>query len=339
MSIVKSFNIFLDSNNVKTGSKGDNIQFTLARNGINCEDGEQIRFSLQHFNMYRNWYNVNKYNNNLRLTNHRSGATKLLNYFTIPETNYATVGDLAAGLAPALVAALLASDTGKTPALTSSLPTPVEANSNKLIEIVITSPGHGLVTGDIELTTDITKGGFADDTGELLGVPSAAASSSFIVTRVDDNIIKFTAHFPAQTSTEQYVYIKTDLGNQNLESSTLSNTRGLDHHSEDIVHSNILGKATITTDFVNYDSGNSQEYYIDLSVKHLASFRLFLTDSKNRELPKKTNQNADLGNKKFTAVIRVDVIKRFEPQKLETKPPESTLSGTFLSKVNMPLKQ
>ena len=334
MSIVKSFNIFLDSNKVKSGSTGDNIQFNLARNGINCEDGEQIRLNLQHFNMYRNWYNVNKYNSNLTLTNTSSAATVEVNHFTIPETNYSTVGDLVNALATALLTALKESDDTKNPVINSKLPSTVDGNSNKMIEIIIGSPNHGLTAGELKLTVDISNDGFADDTGELLGVPG-----SFIVTIVDDSKIKFAAHFPAQTSTEQYVYIKTDLGNQNLESSTLSNIKGGNHHSEDIVHSNILGKATIANDFVNYDSGNSQEYYIDLSVKHLASFRLFLTDSKNRDLPKKSNQNADLGNKKFTAVIRIDVIKRFEPQKLQTKLPESNLPGTFLSKVNMPLKQ
>jgi len=342
MSVVRSFNIFLDSHDVKQGSKGDNIQFTLARNGINCDDGEQIRFSLQHFNMYRNWLNVNKYNCNLILVDKTTSASNSNKSFTIEQLNYASVGDIAKELGNKLVTTLKSNYSTKTFTLTSSLPANDEANSNKMIEILITSTLHGYSDGDLKLLTLSTNGSVSDDTSELLGVvpgEDVSDDTSFLITFPDNNTIKFASQFPSQTSTEQYVYVKTDLGNQNLESSTLSNVSGTSHHSEDIVHSNILGKATIATDFVNYDSGNSQEYYIDLSVKHLASFRLFLTDSKNRELPGIVNQNTNKGNIKFTAVIRIDVIKRFEPQKLETPLLKTNLPGTFLSKVNMPLKQ
>ena len=123
--------------------------------------------------------------------------------------------------------------------------------------------------------------------------------------------------------------------------SVLSNDRG--RYNADIINSDILAKVFKDVEFINYNSATGEEYFMNLQQRKLSNLRLFLTDSKGRKLGRLSSQRdlgtaagketagvfdnkfqSTLGNLYFTAVLRVDIIKMFEPAKLQSvgvKPP------------------
>ena len=65
-AIVESYNIFLNSDDGKTN--GQNYDFQFGNNAIVTRDKSQfIRLSLINFNMYKNWTDVNPFNDGLIL--------------------------------------------------------------------------------------------------------------------------------------------------------------------------------------------------------------------------------------------------------------------------------
>jgi hypothetical protein len=125
-------------------------------------------------------------------------------------------------------------------------------------------------------------------------------------------------------------------------------------NNSDITTSNIIAKLKRDVEFITYDSGMGDEYFINLQQRKISSLNLSLTDSKNRKLGRirnasvgtaagymnestiaanrlagrqyitattegfADNTQSTLGNLFFTAVLRVDIIKTGNPARLET---------------------
>jgi len=329
--IIKSFNLFLDSHNVRNNDKGDDMIFTLARNPINASDGQVIKISLQNFNMYRNFYTVNANNNKLNIHNTSSTTNIAL---SLDSKNYKTIRDVALNLKDKFLAALSLTETSSTvlPPSTDSM----DATSDRIISItVVVSSSHGFSAGDLLLQS------YEDnDSAELLGGKKIQGSyqtdttnSSYTITYPTSTSIKIVGFYPAQRSTEEYLYLRTDLPNSNLESASLSSSKS--DHSAHIVNSNILARLPMGFEFIHYDANYPDEYFIETQNKHISEIRLQLRDSKDRSLPTiDSTQNSSVGNIKFTCVLKIEVIQKFIPNNLETQHPVSTIAGTKLSGTN-----
>ena len=59
MTTINSFNIYLDTENGLYGN-ADNFEVHFGRNNITCEDGQMIRISLESFNMYKSFANLER---------------------------------------------------------------------------------------------------------------------------------------------------------------------------------------------------------------------------------------------------------------------------------------
>ena len=173
------------------------------------------------------------------------------------------------------------------------------------------------------------------------GDDSNTLANSFKVT-ITSLAIRVQGYYPMQLITEPHVYLRCTLGQNGLESSILSSDESV--YNNDIVASNILAKIARNSESFTY-SGNSQnEFFMTLQQRKLNSIGLFLTDSKSRPigrsknsgsgtsagleatpvgdtLPYESEKQNTLGNLYFTATIRIDIVKVYNPNVLQSEPP------------------
>jgi len=165
--------------------------------------------------------------------------------------------------------------------------------------------------------------------------------NSFKVT-ITSQSIRVQGYFPMQLVTEPHVYLRCTLGQNGLESSILGSDETT--YNNDIVGSNILAKIARTTESFSYGGNQSHEFFLTLQQRKLNSIGLFLTDSKNRPIGRSKNSGlgtsaglettatSDIipfeketqstkGNLYFTATIRIDIVKVYNPNKLQSEPP------------------
>ena len=164
--------------------------------------------------------------------------------------------------------------------------------------------------------------------------------NSFKIT-ITSLAIRVQGYFPMQLITEPHVYLRCTLGQNGLESSILGSDETT--YNNDIVGSNILAKIARTPESFSYFGNSQNEFFLTLQQRKLNSIGLFLTDSKSRPVsrPKnsgsgtsaglETTTSSDVtyeketqstkGNLYFTATIRIDIVKMYNPNKLQSEPP------------------
>jgi hypothetical protein len=232
----------------------------------------------------------------------------------------------------------LAPPTGWTPGTTGYVGQP----EKKLLDVTITTTNPHLIT-NLVISCLITNGETylvlggerIDDTNNL--------TSSFKIT-LGANTIQVQGYYPMQLITEPHVYLRCSLGQNGLESSILSTDDST--YNNDIVGSNILAKIPRNIENYSYAGNQSGEFFLTLQQRKLNSIGLFLTDSKSRPIGRSKNSGkqtsagmessaarvdnninyeketqSTLGNLYFTATIRVDIIKMYNPNTLESEPP------------------
>ena len=165
--------------------------------------------------------------------------------------------------------------------------------------------------------------------------------NSFNITTTSTTI-RIKGYYPMQLVTEPHVYLRCTLGQNGLESSILSTDDKV--YNNDIVGSNILAKIPRTTESFAFTAQQENSFFLILQQRKLNSIGLFLTDSKSRPLGRakgsgrgtsagledtsvtselaylSENQNT-LGNLYFTATIRIDIMKVYDPNVLHSEPP------------------
>jgi|TARA_A100001015_G_scaffold315516_1_gene427520 hypothetical protein len=378
-SIVNSFNLFIDSGKaaiVGDGrSTGDNYLVHLGDNSIEAEDGEIIRLSLVNFNMFNNIFGVNLNNCKFRVTTDRTaqpGGGIEAGEVNIPRKNYRTVGAVALAFAQALGAALLAQSQaqgGTATAVTfgannADVKPPVDTSlggtDDRLIDITVTfDAAHEFAAGEVFVQCFRQVG----DSFALLGAlgldstppdPAAPApaptENSFEITVPSTTTIRIQGYFPAQRTTDPNVYVRCASTQNGLESVVMSDPIGdtsTGRYQGEVLNSNVLAKIHRDSEFINFETGSSDEYFINLQQRKLSTLRIFLTDSRSRPLGRpfhsdtlnvgtasgletgagvivnqKQNQN---GNLFFDCVIKVEIIKVRNPRLLDTTPPPPPL--------------
>jgi hypothetical protein len=165
--------------------------------------------------------------------------------------------------------------------------------------------------------------------------------NSFKITILSTSI-QIQGYFPMQLVTEPHVYLRCTLGQNGLESSILGSDETV--YNNDIVGSNILAKIARTSESFSYSGNQGGEFFVTLQQRKLNSIGLFLTDSKNRPIGRSKNSGlgtsaglettatndiipyeketqSTKGNLYFTATIRIDIVKVYNPNKLQSEPP------------------
>ena len=211
----------------------------------------------------------------------------------------------------------------------------------KLLDVTISFSAAHTIT-NLKISCQAANGELYLVLGGERGDNSTTLANSFAVTIPTTTSIRVKGYFPMQLVTEPHVYLRCTLGQNGLESSILGSDETV--YNNDIVGSNILAKIARTSESFSY-MGNSQgEFFVTLQQRKLNSIGLFLTDSKSRPIgrpkhsgsgtsaglegtpvgdviPYESEKQSSLGNLYFTATIRVDIIKVYNPNKLQSEPP------------------
>jgi len=357
--IVNSFNIFIDTEkSTLVGdrtSQGDDVKIHFEGQTIEAKDGELIRISLLNFTMFNNTYMVNQ--NNGRFNLRGTDGTAFNKTLNIAYKNYLNLKDLATAFATSVAEELKTQTVASSFELTSIAPASLTMGStdDRLLEITLTAKNgsgstiaHGLTELHIQMPESVGDsycllGGLRQDDTTDADFDSLIITEESLVSGA--TTIKIQGYFPMQRLTDPYVYLRCNNAQNGLEMSVLSNDRG--RYNADIINSDILAKVFKDVEFINYNSSTGEEYFMNLQQRKLSNLRLFLTDSKGRKLGRlsterdlgtaagkttttagvtsfDSTEQSTLGNLYFTAVLRVDIVKIFEPAKLQSvglKPP------------------
>jgi hypothetical protein len=210
----------------------------------------------------------------------------------------------------------------------------------KLLDVTITFSAAHTIT-NLKISCQSANGELYLVLGGERGDNVNTLDNSFKITTTSDSIT-VQGYFPMQLVTEPHVYLRCTLGQNGLESSILGSDETV--YNNDIVGSNILAKIARTTESFSYAGNQSHEFFLTLQQRKLNSIGLFLTDSKSRPIGRAKNSNlgtsaglettatSDIipfeketqstkGNLYFTATIRIDIIKVYNPNKLQSEPP------------------
>jgi len=139
-------------------------------------------------------------------------------------------------------------------------------------------------------TSDVNFNSFAVD----LSAPyplTTDASGNYIDTSNNDTRIRVRGYFPMQRMTDPYVYLRCKSQQSGgLEMTVLADALTASN-SSDITSSDILAKLKRDVEFISYDNGTGDEYFVNLQQKKISSLQLYLTDSKNRQLGRHRNKD------------------------------------------------
>ena len=324
--VVSSYNIFVDSERyLAPNSRGDNIYLPLQQTPITCADNQFIRLTLQSFSMYKNFTNVNTNNDTFRYTldqdySGSGGQTGTINKnvaLELTNQNYASLYDLAkefgTKLASQLETHLNKTATLNTGSIKPANTTTLAGTTNNIISFEIDITAHSIAQ-PLVIQFKVADG----DIFELLGgdrIRNSADTTTASITAdtTNANKVVITCKFPAQLSTQQNIYLRTNVSNTNIQ------TESFDAGNSDVVGgdnvmggSRILGKIIIDNEFATFTSGTQMEYFVNLLQKQVNTLQLYLTDSHGRSLPFLAGQTT-LGNASFECVIKVDIVQYMSP--------------------------
>lgn len=209
----------------------------------------------------------------------------------------------------------------------------------KLLDVTITFDRAHTIT-NLKVSCQSANGELYLVLGGERGDNVNTLDNSFKITS-NSTSITVQGYFPMQLITEPHVYLRCTLGQNGLESSVLGSDDTT--YNNDIIGSNILAKIARTSESFSYFGNSQNEFFLTLQQRKLNSIGLFLTDSKSRPISRPKNSGSGTsaglettsgsevtyeketqstkGNLYFTATIRIDIIKVYNPNTLQSEPP------------------
>ncbi len=362
--VVKSYNIYVDTErSLNSTSDGDNITLSLNQTPITCQDNQYIRLTLQSFSMYKSFTNINANNNIFKLTTEGGAGSagtpvpvKGKAYY-LPSKDYPSRNSLAAQFANTLAIALAtASGVGlATPSIpAANISPPTNGATDNIIKFKINFIGpHGLTK--VLVRTLVEDG----DSFELLGTNRIrkyqsgtdlatweAINSLNVDLTTDPNSITVSCPYNCQLSSQQNVYLRTDVNNTNIQTESFVAENSDSVGSNPMSTSRILARMIVDNDFVQFTTGTQMEYFVNLNTRQLTFLRLYITDSHGRSIPQNVERKPDsneplfaseyvkqstLGNRSWEAAIKVDIVQFMggQNQVLQSQLPVHTVPARF----------
>jgi hypothetical protein len=264
--------------------------------------------SLVDFNMYRNFYYINKYNNKIHYS-YTHGGNDYSGSFTLTSKDYETLKEITDEFQTQLIEVF--KKTGAAPgggpnitftAATGNLPPSNYTKSTTgfgILQTQIDLNTHGVT--ELKLTCRNYNEGDINDLNssyELLGAKRISSSTdtldqSFDVTISTNNII-VKGYYPMQLNTTPYIYLRCSEAIVNLASENYSKAV----HTSDthIINSTLLCKIPVNDEVIAINSDMSTPHFIRTDNKNISSIMFHLCDSHGRELPEVADDQATLGN-------------------------------------------
>ena len=314
--VVNSYNWFLDTERcIPSSTTGDDTSFPLSSTPITCSDNQHIRLTMQSFSCYKNFYNVNPNNNKFRIIlpsgtpGNQIPAVDYqgINYLTIPQGNYSSRNAIALVFARTVARFLQLAlnrdfvgggtlDEAVIPAnvlpLLNADPEEFLFYTDLIFSGTFPPSSAAWLPEYIVIQANVADGDFF----ELLGCnrvtdPNDITTSSFAIDRGtngalggDDGTIRIAGLYPMQLTTQQNIYVRTNLTNTNIETESY-NAGSTDVLNAQMQSSPILGKIIIDNEFCVFTAQTQLEYFVNIAGKQLSFCRLYLTDSHGRVIP------------------------------------------------------
>ena len=151
------------------------------------------------------------------------------------------------------------------------------------------------------------------------GTPAWDALNSMVIGFPSTTEITFKCLYNAQLSSQQNVYLRTDVNNTNIQTESFAAYNTDIVGSSQMANSNVLGRMIVDNTFVNFTTGTQMEYFVSVMAKQVTHMRLYITDSHNRDIPQNVAYTRNipdqvvnqptLGNRSWEGVIKVDIVQ------------------------------
>ena len=315
MSVVNSYNLFVDTErNLSPNSTGQDVHLPLGQTPITCGSNEFIRLSLMEFSMYKSWNSVNSTNAPFRLrlpgtATQVSESIILGNYNSFYQLLNEGLKDKLKDAFNALVPAKVVSSVSvDNPPVNSSA-----GSNDNIARLTITySAPHGYTASDAPILQCYVADG---KSYQLLGgkrirgsVTGSTSEKSWNTTIGSSTTLIMTAYYPGQIATQTHAYLRYNEQNTNIATSAFNQQSNVDTQNTEMTSSNILGIIPVTSAWMRYVAQTDMVYFSNIMSKQVTQLNLRLTDSVGNFFPLTSDDQDTLGNRSFTAIIRVDIV-------------------------------
>ena len=317
--VVQSYNIFLDSErNLSGDSTGDDIALPLGQSPITAGTDQFIRLTLNEFSMSKSFHDVNALNNTFSIRD-AGGVEQVVLIPSDYSSDFKMCSDPINFQKPILDALNTLVGGGLTTTFTLNNPTGASNDSNILSFTVTYSGAHGYATNaDVPKIQCYVSQGRAytllggkrivDDadttSASLTGVRGDTAGANLTTT------ITYTAFYNASYFTSSHMYVRINEQNSNIGMSSLDNKgTGVDTQRTLMSSTKVLGIIPIDTGYARYVANSDKVFFTEIQSKQVAQMRITITDALGNKFPLIAPQQDTLGNRHFTAVIRVDIMQ------------------------------
>lgn len=279
-TLVQTRNLFIDTEETLIGECRD-VTINLPQDVMSCNQNQEIRVTLQAFNMRKSWYSVNQYNVTFFVLGANSaGNLGKFGRVKIPNGNYQSFTDSKHGLALAIKTSLevVLKDPDIFNITTPSTNVSWNNVTNKFSIVFNTSGGTDVLNMKfVTFTINNFESGNSlvqqiigvntisafQDNYELMGgcneqrniVSSYADLQKMFTTDLSGSTYTMTGEYIASLATEEAIYVRTDLN------STSYQTAGFDTGSlfPYVVNSQILAKIPITQASFAFQSSSNND--------------------------------------------------------------------------------
>ena len=291
-ALVSTRDIFVSTQQSGTSGSGGNtntfknFKICFNANPLKCSDNEFMRLSVNQFNLYRQFYLVNN-NNNLVLSKIISGAGTTTSSGRLTSKDYANISDIATELSTQIKTLLDAGQSVGSFTITSTAPASFSIGNtgDRIYEAVFTLNSHGITTFNLQTPqyTDYFNDSYALLGAKRIGTDDSVASSSFTIT-IATNTITVKGKYPMQRSTMPFLYLRSELNGNNLESQNLNNNN--DVPSTHILQSSIISKIPVGDEFCSFQfDSEASPYFVDIESNFVSEINFQIRDQHGRTIP------------------------------------------------------
>jgi len=314
-TIVQSYNMFLNTErNLSADSTGDDVALPLGQSPIVAGTDQFIRLTLTEFAMSKSFHDVNSLNNTFSIRD-AGGVEQVVLLPSNYSSDFKLFSDADNFQKPILDALNSLVGGGLTTTFTLNNPTGA-SNDNNILSFTVTYSGaHGYATdADVpKIQSYVSQGraytllggkrivSDADTTSATMtGVRGDAAGANLTTT------ITYTGFYDATYFTSSHMYVRINEQNSNLGTSSLNSKRE-DTQRTQMSSTKVLGIIPIDTGYARYVASSENVFFTDIQSKQVAQMRVSITDALGNKFPLIAPDQDTLGNRYFTAVIRIDI--------------------------------
>ncbi len=355
MKLVEERNFFVDTERVIMGNCLDTF-ISLPQNLMRCEPNQNMRVTLGSFSMRRNFYNVNYNNNKLYFVTEAAGVFDSSAQIVIDEGDYRNYNDPNEGICHAWETAIdtalasLGVPAGNCNCVYTRIDRKLQIDFvttggafDNIKMVCFTMPNFRAEAGTMlySIIGNDFEAAFQDTHVLLGGCPHTNQGASTYAELVECIPLTRTAGPPvsyngksiynANLSTEQNIYMRTDLNNTAFQTSSFD----VSSIYPNVVTSNILAKIPYVnpykaeigedqgtppdpnntrtynceqdTPVIRYTDNGANLFSLLLTSKGVAQMRLFLTDAYGRRLPEISAEQLKCNGIHFTCSLKIQI--------------------------------